>query len=858
MDKDHKKKKRDYFNASHLPLLFTYTLFSVALIGESLLLGWEKWALFVVVIGVFAAWYLHIRQLLTSEIRVWIYAILMLWIAFFYGTHLTSTYDLGFVMALLILMYVSTGTPAIITAAQITYYLAIGYDILRMIAEGYEFDALMITRTLLHLVVITAISYIARIIIKKWISIMDESEAENAILAENTERLNDFLANISHELRTPINAVIGLAGICIDKEKDDELRKNLLQIREAGKRVGDQIDDILDHSEIDMDSLVVNNEEYTLSSILNDIVTEISPHRAAGIELVIDVDPNIPAVMSSDIGKLKKILKHLIDNGLKYTKEGGVYVHITAEEREYGINLLIEVTDTGIGMSQTEMEKVMESYYQADSGRSRSTSGLGLGLSIVSGFTKSLGGFLTIESEDGKGTTVRVSLPQKVVDPDSCMSLRNPEKLVIGAYLHFEKYPNPNVREFYNAMVRDMVIGLDKIMQRADHMEGFKKLAKASHFTHVFVGKEEYEEDRQFMDELAKDTMVVVVADDSFVIPRGSNIKIIRKPFYCFPVISFLNADPGEYGKEEGRLSARGIRALVVDDEHMNHTVAKEILSSYGMEVFCALSGTEAIEFIHEHDADIIFMDHMMPGMDGVEAMKRIKASLGKQKKDVPVVALTANAVSTAREMFIKEGFDAFLAKPIEISELERIMRKVLPKSALTIEKPEDITGLRKIKNEDESREKISADDSGFYEELKGLGIDTEMGLRYCQNDGDFYRQILGQYAKEAAGKIAEAKTNLEKGDLRSYEIIVHAVKGTSKMIGCMAVADRMKELEKAAKSGLEEKIRQDDGTAMSEYKKLADGILKCLGESKTDEDGAEGSADSEIMEFEPDGGDEA
>ena len=137
------------------------------------------------------------------------------------------------------------------------------------------------------------------------------------------------------------------------------------------------------------------------------------------------------------------------------------------------------------------------------------------------------------------------------------------------------------------------------------------------------------------------------------------------------------------------RLYARGVRALVVDDEPMNRTVAREIFAGYKMEVYTADSGREAVEFIAQNDIDIIFMDHMMPEMDGVEAMKRIRGALSKSKKEIPIVALTANAVSTAREMFINEGFDAFLAKPIETIELERVLKRVLPKFLLSEERLE-------------------------------------------------------------------------------------------------------------------------------------------------------------------------
>ncbi len=185
MDKE--KKKKDYFGASHLAILFCYTMFSIALIGEAILLGWEKWALILVVVGVLSAWFLHIRQAFTSEMRVWIYSIFMMMLSFFYGAHLTSTYDICFVMALLILILVSTGISGVITLAQITYYVVMAYDIIQMLNAGYEFDELTVTRTLLHLVVISFFCYFARGIINKWNSIMEQSEAENAALAENTE-----------------------------------------------------------------------------------------------------------------------------------------------------------------------------------------------------------------------------------------------------------------------------------------------------------------------------------------------------------------------------------------------------------------------------------------------------------------------------------------------------------------------------------------------------------------------------------------------------------------------------------------------------------------------------------------------
>ena len=885
--------EKTYFNTNHFIILGCYTVFAILLIAESLLLKWEMWALILIALSVVLCWAIHIRRPIPGYARVWVYAFLMMMSTFFYGTHVSSTFDLGLLMTVLILIFISTGIPGLVTLCQCTYYLAMLYDLITMYLEGVKFDCLTVTRILLHFFIMTVICFLARKIISQWVSIMDKSEEEKQAMQETTERLNDFLANISHEIRTPVNAVIGLSRICADKVDDEDVKKDLLSVMEAGQKIGDQIGDILDYSEIDMNSLAVNEEDYMITSLLHDVIAEITPLKRPDLELVIDVDPHIPSTMRSDVTKLKKIFRHLIDNALKYTEEGGVYVHITPEERDYGINLLLEVTDTGIGMSRAELEMVFERFYQADSGKTRSANGLGLGLSIANGFIRSLNGFLTIESEPKNGTTVRVSIPQMVVGTDYCMSIRSPERLCLGAFLRFEKFENPHVREFYNAMVKDLVLGLGVKMQRVNNMDDFKQLAKTSSFTHVFIGKQEYLENQEFMNSLAEKAMVAVICDDAFRIPDGSEIHLMRKPFYCVPVISFVNTDKSEQGKTKGRLFARGVRTLVVDDERMNLLVARQIFSGYGMEVDTVFSGPEAIEYVRKHETDLIFMDHMMPGMDGVEAMKRIRAIFGKDKKDVPVVALTANAVSTANEMFLREGFDAFLAKPIVITELERVLKKVLPKSRLTVEVPaadkkassaalrrEEFTGPEGSKSAaagsgkrtseppekadgkkgTERMEKSSGitgtsgtetspdDKMGA---LKALGIDTRSGLLYCQNDMEFYQELLLQYAGEAAGKMKTANRNFKGGDLKNYEILVHALKSTSKMIGAAELSEAAYKLEKAAKDGDEETIRDGHDSAMTEYKRLADGILKIFGKQSEAPEAKTGDED-EILEFLP------
>lgn len=850
-------EQKEIFHSSHLMVLITFTICTILLIGESFLMEWEKFILPLIIGAVIICWVLHFRQEATPNFRITIYGVLMMCTAFFYGIHRTSTFDLAIVMAALIVLFAMTGIKRMITLCQFTYYVTMTYNLSAMVYEGESFDGLMITRIALHLVLIFVIGWFAKSIIDKWTQVISNSQEEIEQLTEDTERLNDFLANVSHEIRTPVNAVIGLSSICIDKSQNREILGDLISVRDAGRRVADQISDILDYSELDRKKAVSNNEDYMLSSVLHDLVTELRAMKPRDVEVIIDVDPSIPAVMNTDVSKLKKILRSLIGNGLKYTKKGGVYVRVTCEKHSYGVNLCIEVTDTGIGMSEYELERVFDGFYQADSGRARMGGGLGLGLAIVSGFVSLLGGFMTISSKEDKGTSVHVSLPQKVIDPTSCMSVTNPDELIIGAYLHFEKYPDPQVREYYNSMVLDIVKGLGVQMHRVNNPEDLKLLHDTIHMTHLFIAEEEYGSNIELIEQYAKDMVVVVVANDDFHLAPGSHARVMEKPFYCFPVVSVLNSGVHDKQPAGFRMLCKGVRALVVDDEPMNLVVGKSIFRNYGMEVTTVLSGQESIDICREQTFDIIFMDHMMGGMDGVEAMKRIRADVSGKNGEVPIVALTANAMSSAKQMFLSEGFDGFVSKPIETEELERVMRQVLPKSMVTYE---EIGELKKEAQQDfEEMRKDTSDKLtplSLREKLKPFAVDTDAGLKYCMNDFEFYKSLLLQFTNESVEKIPVIGRYYESSDWKNYEILVHALKSTSKMIGAMDLSESAKALEMASKENREEFITENHYPMMGEYSRVARGIASVLAEESPKEEvkieEPEEENDEDILEFIP------
>ena len=289
--------------------------------------------------------------------------------------------------------------------------------------------------------------------------------------------------------------------------------------------------------------------------------------------------------------------------------------------------------------------------------------------------------------------------------------------------------------------------------------EEIRDLTDQKMLTHLFTGQPEYMTNPDFFEELSEVCQIIVITGNDMRLPRGSSVRQIRMPISGFSIVQALRDDQQARDNAEifgmGRMYCPGVRALVVDDENMNLVVAKGILRDYKISVDTALSGAEAIEKCSSSDYDIIFMDHMMPDMDGIEAAKRIRR-LSTEKKQV-IVALTANAVSGAREMFLSEGFDEFISKPIELTVLERVLRKVLSASSITYEAKES-------NDEEEPRAEIF--DSGykvpasfgsvFLKKMADIGLDVEEAILSCKGEEEFYGDLLEVFADEA-DKLAEA-----------------------------------------------------------------------------------------------------
>ena len=668
-------------NDLHIMILCLVSVMFIGLVEKILRSGWEKWMLFPVVGGLIAMWVIHIGQFFETRHRETYYVVLAAVGGFLFSIHADSLFDVTLVMGIVMLIFSLLDSFFLINLYAIEYLILI----IMQFTVISDKDNLLhnpdsISRMIFHMIVFILMYVVCRI----WVGYKKELDGaideRDALKRKTDQDMEDFLSNISHELRTPVNVVNGMSGLILKKEN----REDVEAIREAGIRLSRQIEDVQDYTEIKRGQVIIENDKYMIISLVNDVIANLKLQtKRDDLEYIVDLDPHVPNMLEGDIRKIHKIIRHIVDTAVKFTSRGGVYIGIKSDQKEYGVNLIIEITDTGAGMTRKVQESASRGFYQANKKRNRSTGGIGLGLNIVYGFTHAMGGFVKITSVLGKGTTVRVVIPQNVIDYTPCLAIDHSKVGDVLFHVLNEKYEVPAVREFYNKMATHIARGLKVNLYAASSTDEIEKSLKEMDVTHVFMGVEEYERMPEYFDKLAgRGITVAVSVPDGYKTGKSSTFIAIPKPLYGFPVVKVLNgltvSDDITADDDRVKPVFENVRALIVDDEPMNLVVASGIFGDYRMITDTADSGRQAIQKFYENDYDVVFMDHMMPGMDGIEAMKRLREIAEDAGKEVRMIALTANAVSGAKEMFLKEGFDGFISKPIDIGDFERVMKNVL------------------------------------------------------------------------------------------------------------------------------------------------------------------------------------
>lgn len=615
--------------------------------------------------------------------------------------------------------------------------------------------------------------------IEEILKLKDKAEYEN-------KEKSTFLSNMSHEIRTPMNAIIGLTDVLLRESQDDKQREYLGSIKSSANGLIAIINDILDFSMIDSGRMKMVETDYEPMSLLNDLsIICLNRIGKKPIELFFDIDAELPAKLRGDAVRIRQIIINLLDNAIKFTEEGSVTLSIKCFPSGRGnIELLVSIRDTGIGIKESEQELIFTEFSQEDLLKKRNQEGTGLGLAITTRLIEQMGGKLELESVYGQGSTFRFSIRQKICIPDSAARLSGAPVCIAGCFEDPRQQTN-----------------LEKLASNFHVLcLPYEEINETEKPTCLFVDAKCFQIRHQELRSKAK--KICVLHNPLMECIVDTDVILANKPLYSLNFVNILNQDikkGSTDGEKFAQFTAPDARILVVDDNDMNLKVALALLSPLKMTVDVAKNGQEAVRFVNANRYDLVFMDHMMPVMDGIEATIMIRNMEGDYYQNLPILALTANGVVGMKDTFLKAGMNDWLLKPYEMKQIFEKLRKWLPSNLIV-----------------ESTEQISTEEQSVaFPVIEG--IDLQTALTYA-GDETMLRSLMNDFASLIDFKKKQVMEYLEEDKLREYTIEVHALKSSARLIGAMELSGEFLKLEEYGNAEDRESIRRETPRVLELY----------------------------------------
>lgn len=593
-----------------------------------------------------------------------------------------------------------------------------------------------------------------------------------SISQEANKAKDQFLANMSHEIRTPMNAIMGMSEYLLRKNIDSEVHDSIRKINQSSENLLYIINDILDFSKLSTGKFDIEIEEFSLEDLIESVVDNCENRlEKSKVNFIIETEENLPFSLTGGYYRYIQILTNLLSNAIKFTDDGAITLKICAD-KEFKNNYLFifEVSDTGIGMSDTQKEKLFEPFSQVDFSDTRKYGGTGLGLAITKKLVTQMGGTIEFKSEIGKGTQFIVRL---IIE----MSKTKKSKVEV---VNFEK----TIYFFTSHQILEeninKVIGISELeieSSRSLVLSPEMNLKNSILLIDISFGKEVINQFLKSNEEALSDANIIILQNSNRFIEKIDNPLVsdivIRKPLTPLKLIKIHSPELFKNEFELGKFNKfelLGKNILVVDDNEINLEVATNLLSEFGINSDTAENGLIAVNKFcdNSNHYDLILLDLQMPVLDGYDAIKKIRLI----DSSVPVIALTADAIIGMKEKVMSYGFDDIITKPYK-SELffEKIKACLLP---------------------DEPSSKVSL--QGYLESSEI--IDTTNTLELLSNNYNMYKGLLLKYLAKYKDIVAQLDEEFVLDNEQYYKDL-HQLKGATGTLGAMKLFNLISEIEK-------------------------------------------------------------
>lgn len=652
------------------------------------------------------------------------------------------------------------------------------------------------------------------------LNMMEDLDEEKEKAEAATRAKSDFLANMSHEIRTPMNAVIGMTHLALQTELNSKQRDYLTKTDISAKALLRIINDILDFSKIEAGRLDIEKTEFHLDEVIDNLANLLIVQvEEKGLELLFHTEQDVPEKLVGDPLRLGQILLNMAGNAVKFTEQGEIVVSVEVLEFEKGgVFLKFEVSDTGIGMSREQQQKLFQPFSQADTSTTRKFGGTGLGLAICKKLAELMEGEIGVESEPGKGSTfwftARLGLHNHARAPVKRLvdDFREMRVLVVD--------DNKTSREILTEALSSMGCKVDTVSSGQEAIEKLQAASSDDPFELVLMdwkmpGMNGIEATRRIKNnkKLAEvPTVIMVTAYGREEIMRqadsvgmaGFLVKPVNQSVLFNTIMEVFGRHVEKIrhddimiaSRNEGLEAIRGARVLLVEDNEINQEVALELLQADGLIVTIANNGKEALEYASKAQFDLILMDIQMPEMDGFEATSEIHKI--ERCKKWPIIAMTAHAMAGDREKSLEAGMVEHINKPIDPDQLKRtLIHWIKPKKR-------DVPGDTEIE-----RSPVSATPKNLLSIGSLPGLNISEGLKRLAGNEALYIKLLHKFSSEHSNVVQQIRSAMEGGDEQEAIRRAHTMKSVGGNLGADEFSKTAGSIELALKTGEYEKLNE-------------------------------------------------